>query len=165
MKCRHAISSLNAYVDGELTGKHHRGVQEHLILCASCRKRLADIRVMEGLLQDTLPVPPVPYGLAARIMIEARRKQAENTHKGCSPVPSWNFVQWLAGLSASMRFAACATVLMALVTVLFLNQGLRTGPDMGIEAGESIYGLEWFDPLPPDSIGSVYIAMVEQPYE
>lgn len=165
MKCRQVISSLNAYVDGELTGKRHHGVQEHLVLCASCRKRLNEIRVMEELLHDTLQVPPVPDGLAARIMIKARRKQAGNIQAGHSRVAPWNLVQWVAGLSASMRFSACATALMALVTVLFLNQGLRTGPVMGIEAGESTYGLEWFDPIPPGSIGSVYIAMAGQAHK
>ncbi len=165
MKCRKTISYLNAYVDGELPGRRRRAVEVHLAACESCRGRLEDIRGIVGFFQDTLIVPPVPDGLAARIMTEARRRQPGGIPGRRSLLPDWNPLQWLAGLSAPMRLAACATVLLALVAGLSLD-----GRDVIIrnaltEQGEELHGLEWFSPVQPGSIGSIYIAMAEQSYE
>lgn len=64
-----------------------------------------------------------------------------------------------------MRIAACVTMLLAFVVGLSLNGRQLTGVGMSGEAGKSLYGLEWFEPTPPGSIGSVYIAMATQPYQ
>jgi len=165
MRCRKIISYLNAYVDGELPGKRRRIVEAHLVDCESCRGRLEGIREMDELFQGTLPVPPVPDGLAARIMAEARRRQPVGIPGSPSPLPAWNPLQWIAGLSAPMRLAACATVLLALVAGLALDGRDVTGRNVLIEQRKDLYGLEWFDPAPPGSIGSIYIAMADQPYE
>ncbi|HEB69931.1 MAG TPA: hypothetical protein ENI88_09980 [Desulfobulbus sp.] len=64
-----------------------------------------------------------------------------------------------------MRLTVCTTMVLALAAGLFLNGGQVTRPDMNIEPGDTLYGLEWFDPAPPGSISSIYIAMAEQSYE
>ncbi len=165
MRCRKAVCFLNAYADDELTGKRQRLVKDHLVACESCRMRLEEIRSLERVLKSSLQVPPVPVGLAARTMAEARRRQPRLASESDSMFPAWNPLLWIAELSASMRFTVCVTVLLALVAGLFLNGGQVTGPGMSIEPGDNLYGLEWFDPAPPGSISSIYIAMAEQSYE
>ena len=120
---------------------------------------------MDELLQGSLPVPPVPEGLAARIMAEARRRQPTRIPERPASLPAWNPLQWIAELSAPMRLAACATVLLALVVGLSLDGGHMTKRNVGLRQGKDLYGLEWFAPAPPSSIGSVYIAMADQLYE
>lgn len=166
MKCRKADSFLHAYADGELTGNRQNSVKDHLAVCEPCRKRVEELVSLEGLLKDSLQIPPVPERLIARTMAEARRRQLRPAFEGAPLFPAWNPLLWIAELSASMRLSACATVLLALVGGFFLNGGqVTTGPDMSIEPGENLYGLEWFDPAPPGSISAIYLAMVEQSYE
>ena len=165
MHCEHIRKKLNAYMDGELPEKQRPIVEAHLASCESCRRQLEDIRGIDELFQGTLSVPPVPDGLVARIMAEARRKQPMGIPEKHSLLPVWNPLQWIAELSASMRLAACATVILALVAGLSLDGGQITGRNASIEPEKNLYGLEWFDPAPPDSIGSVYIAMATQTYQ
>ena len=165
MKCRKVIFYLNAYVDGELPERRRRSVEAHLAGCESCRGRLEEIRKLTELFEGTLPDPPVPDGLAPRIMAEARRKLLAEVPKRRSRVPFWNPLKWIAGLSTSMRLATCAIVLLALVVGLSLDGGNGAKRNVFIEAGKDLYGFEWFAPAPPDSIGSIYIAMANQPRE
>lgn len=161
MRCRKVISYLNAYADGELPGKLRLAVKDHLAVCKTCQRRLEEIRGIDMLFQSTLSVPPVPDGLAARIMAEARRRQSVVAPKRSE----WNPLRWVAGLSAPMRIAACVAMLLAFVTGLSLDGGWMTGQVMNTEPEKNLSGLEWFDPALPGSIGSVYIAMTTQIYQ
>jgi len=163
MRCRKIISYLNAYVDGELSGRRRRVVEAHLATCESCRGRVKEIQDLAELFEATLPVPPVPDRLAARIMAEARRRQPVEIPGSPSPLP--HPLQWITGFSASMRLAACATVLLAIVAGLSLDGGDAARQNVLVEQGKDLYGLEWFGPTPPGSLGSIYIAMADQPYE
>jgi len=165
MRCSKVISCLNAYTDSELPGKKHHAVKEHIAGCEACRRRLEDIHGLEGLLDDALHVPPVPDGFAARIMAEARRRQSAGIPERHSPSPVWNPLQWIAVLSAPMRLAACATVLLAVIVGWSIGGGQPTKGAMGSGPEKNLYGIEWFDPAPPGSIGSIYITMDGQPHE
>ncbi|GBE12690.1 hypothetical protein BMS3Abin13_00982 [bacterium BMS3Abin13] len=160
MRCRKVISYLNAYADGELPEELRLVVKDHIAVCKTCRGRLEEIQGIDVLFQGTLSVPPVPDGLAARIMAEARRRQSVVAPKRSE----WNPLQWIAGLSAPMRIAACATVLLAFVAGLSLDGGWMSGQGSS-EPEKNLSGLEWFDPAPPGSIGSIYIAMTTQTYQ
>ena len=165
MRCRRIISYLNAYVDGELPGRRRRIVETHLAECGSCRVRLEEILGIDALFEGALPVPPVPDGLAARIMAEARRRQPVKVPVSPSLLPVWSLLQLMDGFSAPLRLAACATVLLALVTGLALDGTRVIGRNVLMEQGKELYGLEWFAPVPPNSIGSIYLAMAGKPYE
>lgn len=161
MRCRTALSYLNAHADGELPEKQRLSVKDHLASCKACRRRLEDVRAIDALFQGAHFLPAVPDGLAARIMAEARRRQSVVVPKRTELNP----LHWLAELSAPMRIAACVTVFLAFVTGLSLDGGWMTGQGMSREPEKNISGLEWFDPAPPGSIGSVYIAMVTQTHQ
>lgn len=161
MRCRKVISYLNAYADGELPEKQRLSVKDHLRACETCRRRLEEIRSLEILFHNSHPVPPVPDRLAARIMAEVPRRQSVVVPKRSE----WTPLQWIAGLSAPMRIAVCATVFLAFLTGLSLDGGWMTGQGMRRGPEKNLSGLEWFEPIPPGSIGSVYIAMATQPYQ
>ena len=165
MRCKKIISSLNAYVDGELPERQRRIVKDHLASCEACRRRLEEIRKIDLLFQGTLPVPPVPDGLAMRIITKARKRQSVRDLKWRLASLAWNPFKWVAEFSAAMKLAACITVLLALVLGLSLDGRGVTGRNMYIEPEKNLYGLEWFDPAPPGSISSAYIAMVTQTYQ
>ena len=166
MRCRKIHSYLNAYADGELPEKQRGMVKAHLVACEACQKKLEEICSLDGLLRGSLPVPPVPDGFFARIMGEARRrKRATAVSERRFPPFAWNPLRWLAGLSAPMRIAIFVTVILALVTGLSLDGGRVSGRDVSSASGKNLYGLEWFDPTPPGSLVSVYLAMTTQPYQ
>ena len=166
MKCGKIISYLNAYADGELPEKQRLSVKEHLADCEACQKRFEDIRRLDGLLNGALLVPPVPDGFASRVMMEARRKRRPEAtlQRPLQPIV-WNPLRWIAELSAPMRIAACVTMLLAFVIGLSMDGGRLTRGGRNSEPGKNLYGFEWFEPAPPGSIGSIYIAMTTQAYE
>lgn len=166
MRCRGVISRLNAYADGELTKKSRRTVKDHLDVCEACRKRLEDTCGLEVVLNDTLHVPPVPDAFAAGVLQAARKRSTPVTvPQRTSPSMILNLFRWIAQFSAPMRIAACVTVLLAVVVGWSLDGGWLAREGMRGEPAENLYGLEWFAPAPPGSIGSIYIAMADQPYE
>ncbi len=162
MKCRKIIPYLNAYVDGEIPERRRRTVEAHLAACESCRERVEEIRETDELFQGTLAVPPVPNGLAPRIMAEARRRHPLAIPGNSATLPAWNPLRWIAGLSAPMRLAACATVLLALAAGLALDGTNLNRGNPPIVTEKDLYGLEWFAPTPPGSIGSIYLTMAER---
>ncbi len=167
LSCVRCRNRLGAYLDGELNLKECEAVGSHVAKCAVCQKRLEDIRSLQESLNDKLHVPPVPDGFAARVMREARRKKwPEAALTRPFPPMGWNLWRWIAELSAPMRIAACVTMLLACIVGLTMDGGLildKRGQASG--SAKNLYGLEWFEPTPPGSIGSIYIAMATQTNE
>lgn len=167
LTCVRYRNRLGAYLDGELNLKEREAIEAHLAKCAACLKRLEDIRSLDGSLNDTLHVPPVSDGFAARVMREARRmERPAATPARLFPPMGWNPLRWIAEFSAPMRVAACVTMLLACIVGLTMDGGI-IGDKQGqvIGSAKNLYGLEWFEPTLPGSIGSIYIAMATQTNE
>jgi len=165
MRCEDTRSRLNAYSDGELPQELRRTVESHLAACRSCRELLEAMRGMDELFQGTLPVPPVPEGLTERIMAGARERRSAEIPERRFPSWTWNPVPWLAELSVPMRLAAGVTVLVALAAGVYLDgRNSLEGNTLAARA-TNLYGLEWFAPAPPGSIGSIYLALADPPPE
>lgn len=158
MKCRKVLSRLQAYVDGEMPVKLRNDMEEHLGACPSCRNRVEGIRRVGDIL-DSLSVPPLPRSFSTRIMEEARRS-VPLAKEGESFFPrEWQPVRWLFDLSAPMRVAACAAVLLACLLGMLLGQELSHygHRQVSVAEAENLDGIEWFSPAPPASLGSVYL--------
>jgi anti-sigma factor RsiW len=67
MKCKDARRLLVAQADGRPAGSQTDAVNAHLAVCAECRGLLAGLRADVALLRQ-VEDPPVPDGLAARVM-------------------------------------------------------------------------------------------------
>ncbi len=162
MRCKKITSYLNAYTDGELPEKQRSIVEAHLESCKVCQARLDDIHKIGELFRGSLPVPPVPDGLAARITAEARKRKSVYRIKRPSASPSWNPFRWIYAFSWPMRIAVCATVFIAMIAGTFIDGKWVFEQNLNIKAEDNFYGMEWFNPVPPGSIGSIYIAITDQ---
>jgi len=167
LSCVRYRNRLGAYLDGELNLQECEAVGAHLAKCAVCQKRIEDFRGLQGVLNDTLHVSPVPDGFAARVMSEARRTKRLEAAPAKPFLPRGRHPwRWLAEFPAPMRIAVCGTMLLACIVGLTMGGGL-----IGVKRGQAsgpagnLYGLEWFESAPPGSIASIYIAMVSQTNE
>ncbi|MFW8602255.1 anti-sigma factor family protein [Desulfobacterota bacterium M19] len=160
-ECEEISACLNAYADDELPDDQRRTVDRHIVNCGPCRERCEEITATGALLRNALPVPPPPDDLAARIVAEARRRRPADVAGRPAFFTAWNPCRWLTELSTAMRLAACVTVFLALGTGLSLTGGPVNGGHRPAAPAQKLYGLEWFSPVLPGSIGSIYISIAE----
>jgi anti-sigma factor RsiW len=155
---------LGAYLDGELSLAKRLLIETHLGRCETCRTALEDIRNLESVLLR-LEVPPVPVGLAGRVMVLAREKAAQLQR----PV-LWNPGQWWLTISAPGRAASVAMLFAGLITGLAL--GWRTGwptepPGQVCARIQSelldTYNLDVLSEMPRGSLADVYLTLVIGP--
>jgi anti-sigma factor RsiW len=160
MNCKQVLARLHAYVDGEIPAGLMRGIEEHLDVCPSCRGQVERIRQV-GTILDSLSIPPLPSEFAARVLAEARRRTPLVKEKKAFFPLEWQPLRWLFDLSVSMRLAACAMVLLAcLLGMLMSKEVSMSGNHQTLVAeAENLDGFEWFDPTPPASLGSAYLAL------
>jgi len=158
MNCKKVISRLQAYVDKEMPVELIREMDEHLGACPACRSQAERIRQVGDVL-DSLAVPPLPQGFSARVMAEARKRAPLAKEKKSFFPLARQPLQWLLELSAPMRLAACAMVLLACLLGMFMSKELSLSGNRqtSVAETESLDGFEWFSPTPPVSLGSVYL--------
>jgi len=99
--------------------------------------------------------------MAARIMAEARGKVWETAAP--APVVPWYGwpVRWLGAMSLSMRAAALATSLLACLVGFSMGGGFTRNQQQAAGRPQTdLAGFEWFEPAPPGSVASAYLAMV-----
>ncbi|MBP7462534.1 MAG: zf-HC2 domain-containing protein [Candidatus Delongbacteria bacterium] len=75
--CVQIRKCLNAYMDGELPERIRHRVEHHLAECPTCRHEYEALRRLAPWLRNET-VPPVPAGLAARIVTQAAYRQTQN---------------------------------------------------------------------------------------
>jgi len=111
MNCARMEKRLIPYLDGRLSARKQRAVEEHLAACAACRLRVDEFRAVAGLLGELPQIGP-SGAFDARVRT---RVAAEPRQQG-----------WWAWLMPSPRVAFAA----ALLTVLVVWVGSRpTDPD------------------------------------
>jgi anti-sigma factor RsiW len=75
MRCGEVQQRLDLYATKELPHAVRERIDAHLEACDQCREALAKLRRFEDLLSAT-PAPPVPDGFAARVVAQAKERQA-----------------------------------------------------------------------------------------
>jgi anti-sigma factor RsiW len=166
MNCRKALSRLHAYLDGELPGNLGQQIEEHLHLCASCRSRAEKFRELTNLL-DSLPVPPLPEGLAARVMAEAQKAAPFANKRRFSSLLGWQPLRWFVGLSVPLRLTAGAMIVLVCFLGLIMSREISLSRTHPTSTGqiEGLDGFEWFGPTPPVSLGSAYLSQALASFE
>lgn len=75
----HVTESLNAYLDGELNGRQHHQVQEHLAECETCQAELESLQGLSALLQE-VPAPEFTsnerFATQVNLLLPERRSAA-----------------------------------------------------------------------------------------
>lgn len=61
MKCLKVSRRLSTYIDGELSWRETGGLEEHLKICDSCRRKLADLKLVSQTAADLERVSAGPH--------------------------------------------------------------------------------------------------------
>jgi anti-sigma factor RsiW len=136
----HPEDLLAEYVDGALTDQQRAVVVAHLETCETCREEV-ELATGATAMLSSLPEEPVPLGLTAPVLAEARR-----TRESRRAFPAR--LQWAVGLAA----AACL-ILLAVVLLPNLTGGGGESRDMAAGGGakapsaESVLGAASSVPL------------------
>lgn len=81
-----------AYYDGELSSERRAWVEDHLVVCADCRRELDDLRALSGLLH-TAPAPA------------SRLSEDEFTRQVLQRLPMSQIPFWNRALRVALRYA------------------------------------------------------------
>jgi len=116
--CRAMKDRLGRYFDRELSHFERRLIEDHLKQCDRCSADLQEIRDIARIVQEGMPVSPVPSGLSRRIMAEARAQV------GSAP-SAWSFIWFWKNWSFSMRLAAMGVAAAACYVGLAISSSLQ----------------------------------------
>ncbi len=148
INCSAARSLLSPYLDGAVTGKEMRAVQQHLDKCSACMHEFQSLRHTQQLLLSLRRVKePADLGLKLRLAISreaavARHSRYEGFRMRLENTLRAFMVPATAGL-------ACAVVIFGLVTAILAIPGevqannqdvplvLNTGPELQ----QSVFGI------------------------
>ena len=121
-----------AYLHGELPPDQRVLFDKHMETCGACRVSLDKLSRLASIL-STVKIPPVPAGLAGRVMAAARVQVAQKWNQTAS-----NPLEWWRTVSVPMRAATAAMLLMGLMTgvVMGWNSSL---PET--QSGQAISGI------------------------
>jgi anti-sigma factor RsiW len=149
MKCR-TIKLVSPYLDGELKEKEKALFEAHLALCPECTRRLEGFRALQKGFGQAGKYR-APYGFSSRVMARVAAEER---------------LKWSCLFPAFTRFAEVAVVL-AMITIGIAAGRSLMGGIMGQKMNNlvSSFSLDVFDPAPPDSVGGVYLAMMEARHE
>ena len=156
LSCLRYRNRLGAYLDGELSPRLRKAVSAHVARCKACRVALEELSHLAPLMH-ALDVPPVPAGLADKVMAHARTRVVRS-HEG---LVAWSPLDWWRMVSAPLRLAACAIVLLAFFLGVALGRGAFVSGDnqTTVAGAASMEGFEWFSQTPPASLGSTYLML------
>lgn len=146
MRCSQAVKQLSAYLDGELGGAARERLSTHLASCGTCRAALLQLERVHGLFAQAERYAPPPW-LAQRVAAAVRERGA--LRRPLFPI--------------ALRLTAQAVALAAVIAIGSLSgKLLAAGAAAGRPGGPaSLFSLDLFAAVPPDSPGGVYLAMTE----
>ena len=105
MRCSGVQRQLDLFATHELASSMRERIEDHLASCAECREALAMLRRFEDLLTAS-PAPPVPNGFAARVVAQAKERQAIVSRSGQTPRASsafrWKRLKFSVGTAAAL---------------------------------------------------------------
>lgn len=162
MNCKKVLSRLDAYLDGEMPAQLIKEMGEHFDACRSCRSQLERIRQV-GYALDSLKVPAVPSEFAARVMARASVQEPFAREKKCFSPLEWRPLRWILDLSVPVRAAACTALALACFLGILMSReiSLSESCQSRVSGQASLDGFEWFNPTPPESLGSAYLTLAE----
>lgn len=157
MHCENVQQQVNRFAAGDLPVADRQAVQAHLAECAACRAKLAELDALAGVVVGT-PTPPIPSGLAFRVMVVARKRQE------AQPVAVWNLLRWWRLTSGPMHAAAAAVLIVGLTVGMVL--GLTSAPlaaraeTAAQVAPADVYQIDYLGEAPSGSLADSYLTLV-----
>ena len=150
MSCRNVVSRLNAYLDGELSGRDRERVEQHLGECGRCREALARLRAVAHALAR-LPEPPVPQGFAERVVARARLRAR------LQPV----VVELWRSFPLARRIAAAAALVLGIGLGALMARDVTRASPMTSSAADpnAVYRLDFLSDAPEGSLVDAYLTL------
>ena len=105
-------------------------------------------------------MPPVPAGLALRVMAEAVRRAPGAERLSLIDHVSECLIQAFQAMSYPVRLAAFGTVIAASLGGVLMAERISPADSRYavVVASRELDGLEWFGAAPPVSVGAAYLA-------
>lgn len=157
MRCENVLRQLGAFSAGALPADDREEVRDHLLECAACRAALAEMDRLAGILAG-IRTPPLPGGLAARVLAAARRRQESEF------ALTWNWAQHWRMASAPMRAAAAAVLAVGLGVGAMMGWTAASMPGRSQATGQAdpidTYQIESLGEAPEGSLASSYLTLV-----
>ncbi len=156
MRCQDVQDQLRAFSIGELPMDVRQAIQAHLSACAACRAELTAVDALAGVLAAA-QTPPIPEGLAARVLSTARQRRE------IDQIEPWNLVRWWRLTSAPMQAAAAAMIVVGLAIGLVLGSASGPLPPQGAGRMQpdpfEVYPLDSLGEAPGGSLAESYLAL------
>ena len=149
MKCSKAHKLISPYIDGELTERDVKLLEDHMKACHKCRREFEEIKKLHNLFASADKFN-APYGFHTRVMGNISSGKA----RGILGIP------FFAGVAE-------AVVIIAIIAIGISSGSLaiKGYPQDKTRDITASFSLDVFDPAPPDSLGGVYLAMTEMKNE
>jgi len=146
MRCSRAGKYLSSYIDGELQAYDRVLLESHLAQCSGCARKLEELRRVHSLFVDAERFS-APRGFSAEVI----NKVSAQPLRGFSLIPFF------------ARFAEVAAVLLA-ITAGTMSGSILTNAltPYQRESVVASLSLETFETMPPDSLGSAYLNLLEE---
>jgi len=134
VKCAEAVSSVQAYVDGELTGVDREQIQRHIGTCEVCARSCLLQGRFKAAVRAHLPRPPVPADF---------RRRLHATLDAVAPEPPRHSWAWL-------RYSRMVPAFGAGVLLLLITLKVRETQSQVLGQAQRSYQAE----MPMDVVGS-----------
>lgn len=151
MSCRNVVSRLNAYLDGELSGRDRERVEQHLGECGRCREALARLRAVADALAQ-LPTPPaVSEGFANRVLARVPLR--------AEPQPV--VVELWRSFPLARRIAAAAALVLGIGLGTLMARDVTRASPMTSSAADpnALYRLDFLSDAPEGSLVDAYLTL------
>jgi len=132
--CNEAASSVQAYIDGELTGVDRDQIQRHIGSCEACARRCLLQGRLKAAVRAHLPRPPVPADFRRRVHLAL---------DAAAPAPPRQHWTWL-------RYSRLVPAVSAGVLLLLVTATVRQGQSRVLGQAQRTYQTE----MPMDVVGS-----------
>jgi len=119
MRCQLVQQKLDLLASPDLADSERQQIEGHLRSCPACQRALARQRQLQALLQ-TVPAPPVPKGLAERVLARAARQPSADPAPRPSPWRRAEGGRVWGRVRAGLRMAA--SLAAGLLIGVFLGQ-------------------------------------------
>ncbi len=136
---------VSPYIDCELSVEERDLFESHINECLECAGELKRLEKIHELFSDAETFK-APHGFSTRVLANIREKETRRFG---------GFVRILA--KSAEGFAVLVLIVVGIILGSFLSKTLA--PEKGNVVAS--LSLDIFAPAPPDSVGGVYIAMME----
>jgi anti-sigma factor RsiW len=148
MNCDEIRRLLSAGLDGEIDAARQREVQAHVAECAACQRFGRELGGLSALLHEW-PVPEPRPGFADRLMARVASAPAGGP---------W-YREWFEAVRP-LTAAAAVVALLCGVTLAYATSTISRSSSEQTTAATTQFA-ESFDLVPDDSVGGVYLSLIQ----